>query len=106
LHKTKTLYRAGSDFYYIETIRGAEVTGRLVSRRTGVARDRHFAMGRLDETTLQDFQTTEAVVLQEAAGQDWDEFRRLKNVAEAVREVSRTERGHRALLKKPGGAGG
>ena len=98
--KTKTLYRAGSDFYYIETIRGAEVTGRLVSRRTGVTRDQHFAMGRLDETTLQDFQTTETVSLHEATGQDWEEFRRLKNVAEANKEVSRTEKGHRALLKK------
>ena len=57
-------------------------------------------MGRLDEATLQDFQTTETVPLQEATSQDWDEFRRLKNVAEANKEVSRTESGKRALLKK------
>jgi len=101
--KTKTLYRSGSDFYYIKSIRGAEVTGRLVSRRTGVTRDQHFAMGRLDEATLQDFQTTDTVPLQEASSQDWEEFRRLKNVAEANKEVSRTESGKRALLKKQSG---
>ena len=84
--KTKTLYRAGSDFYYIENIRGAEVTGRLVSRRTGVTRDHHFAMGRLDETVLQDFQTTETVTLHEATGKDWEEFRHMKSVAEANKE--------------------
>ena len=38
--------------------------------------------------------------MKQATGQDWDEFRRLKNVAEANKEVSRTERGKRALLKK------
>jgi len=57
-------------------------------------------MGWLDESTLRDFQTTETVSLKQATGQDWDEFRRLKNVAEANKEVSRTERGKRALLKK------
>ena len=41
--------------------------------------------------------------LDEATSQDWDEFRRLKNVAEANKEVSRTESGKRALLKKQGG---
>jgi hypothetical protein len=98
--KTNTLYRSGSDFYYIASIRGAEVTGRLVSRRTGITRDQHFRLGRLDETTLQDFQTAEIIHLQEATAEDWQEFRHLKNVAEANKEVSRIEQGRRSLLRK------
>ena len=65
-----------------------------------MTRDQHFTLGRLDETTLQDLQTTESIALQEATGEDWEEFRHLKNVAEANKEVSRIEQGRRALLMK------